>query len=533
MEGSCDKLVIGIAKDPASLNSLCTASTSETNLGLLLQPPNWDGTFQCEVKPEPGVFLSWERGADGQTLTVKIDRRNRWEDGKPVTVADYTYTYGLAIDPKSAACRHPRYLDGVSAPDEDTLVFHFNKALPGEQMLTDVLTTPIPAGTPYTKELVVSYGPYKLQSLTQGRVDLVANPAYPIDERKPHVREIEALTYADDASRLLALKSGQIDLMEGVTPAFADDLAEHNPEIQLRHRGWRGIEFITWNGRDRAAYTAAKAAAPKDQPFNPVEVAPHPLFGDARVRRALTQAIDIDTIIKEELTSKVTGDVYARPSAGVVNPALCGAFDASIQRIQLDVAGAAAALAALGWTDHNGDGVIDKDGIEFRFPLQYGAGDQRQEKVGVRIKEQLAAIHVEAVLEGVEKNTLKQLLMDRNYDAAIWTLNSFLFPDQSVYFAPAATWNAAGWVDPAALAEVDAALAAPVGSEEALGHWKRWQQIFYEDQPITPLYWLDDLVAIHTRFENTRVDLVYPWADLHKWTVAADKVKYPGACVGG
>ena len=41
------------------------------------------------------------------------------------------------------------------------------------------------------------------------------------------------------------------------------------------------------------------------------------------------------------------------------------------------------------------------------------------------------------------------------------------------------------------------------------------------------LWWMDEIVAINDRFENTTIDILSPYKNLYEWEVPADKVKYP------
>jgi hypothetical protein len=48
----------------------------------------------------------------------------------------------------------------------------------------------------------------------------------------------------------------------------------------------------------------------------------------------------------------------------------------------------------------------------------------------------------------------------------------------------------------------------------------------YAQQPYSFLFWVDEIVAVDGRFENTRIDLVSAWNDLGEWTVPANRVRY-------
>jgi hypothetical protein len=56
--------------------------------------------------------------------------------------------------------------------------------------------------------------------------------------------------------------------------------------------------------------------------------------------------------------------------------------------------------------------------------------------------------------------------------------------------------------------------------------WKDLQAKVYEDQPYLFLWWMDEIVGIHERFDDTSIDILSSFNRLHEWNVPEDKVKY-------
>jgi peptide/nickel transport system substrate-binding protein len=137
------------------------------------------------------------------------------------------------------------------------------------------------------------------------------------------------------------------------------------------------------------------------------------------VRRALTMAIDRDKIIGDVLTSEATGEAYGRPAVSTVTPTLCDAHNDDIAPLPYDPTAARAALAALGWEDSDGDGVLDKDGRSFSFTLATTAGVPRRSDAMVIIQSNLKQIGVEVKLETLEFNTFFERLRKKDYDASL------------------------------------------------------------------------------------------------------------------
>ena len=72
--------------------------------------------------------------------------------------------------------------------------------------------------------------------------------------------------------------------------------------------------------------------------------------------------------------------------------------------------------------------------------------------------------------------------------------------------------------------EVDALIDAAIKEPDPVKNnalWKEAQALIYADQPYTFLYWMDEIVAVHGRFENTTVDILSPYRDVRAWSVGA------------
>ena len=67
---------------------------------------------------------------------------------------------------------------------------------------------------------------------------------------------------------------------------------------------------------------------------------------------------------------------------------------------------------------------------------------------------------------------------------------------------------------------------APLHTSEQYQTCEELQQVIYEDQPYLFLYWMDEIVGVHERFENTSIDVLSAIGHLHEWSVPPDKVRY-------
>jgi len=288
------------------------------------------------------------------------------------------------------------------------------------------------------------------------------------------------------------------------------------------------MDYIGWNSIDPEDYKKKlDAAGGESRKVDLKTVKPHPLFGDKAVRKALASAVDADKIIDDLLKSEVTGETYGRRSTGTITPELCDVHDESIVPISFDVPKAKAELAKIGWTDSNGDGVLDKGGVDFRFTLQTNTENPRRNKAAVIVQAQLKEVGITVDIERVEFNKFVEKHRRKDFDATLGGWSAGLFVDPSVIWhsGPEYEFNFVSYDNARADELMQQGLREP-DPEKSKVIWQELQQVIYEDQPYLFLYWMDEIVGVHERFEDTTVNVQSPYYDLHEWWVPADKVKY-------
>lgn len=161
-----------------------------------------------------------------------------------------------------------------------------------------------------------------------------------------------------------------------------------------------------------------------------------PFFSSKNVRRAMTMAIDRQTIIHHILNGmgvEITGPFFLKSNA----------YDPSITPWPFDPEKAKQILGEEGWFDSDNDGVLDKkiDGktVSFRFSLTYYAKNPTTQAICSYIATALKEIGVDCHLRGVDIADLSSIFDDKNFDAISlgWTFGSP--PDN-----PRQIWHSAG-----------------------------------------------------------------------------------------
>lgn len=522
-----DHLVIGVPAEPRNLLPLLAETPADLAVADATSIAPMDGDFQCKLTWNPEYASSWTFSEDGRTITLALRTDMVWEDGQPLTADDLAYTFQLLADPAVAGTRasglerlEPDARPKILSPG--SVAFTFKEPFDRAAMLGTLAVPVVPkarlAGVAAGREALAAHalnrgaplssGPFKLKSHEEGKeLVLVPNPAFVgPKEMTPKLREVVLKVIPAYEDRIKALFAGEVDLVDQVTVADADRIAADHPDIALHRRGWRAVEYVAWNERTP-------------------EGAPHALFADAAVRTALTRAIDVEGMIHALLVSEATGEVYGRPAVSTITPALCNVHNEAIVRIPYDASAARTSLAALGWADTNADGWLDRGGVPFRFTLLTNDGNPRRAAAAERVAKDLAQVGIEVKVELLANEVFLERLRAGQFDAALTGLSAGLTVDPAPVWSPGGEFNFVHYEN----AEVQALIArglAETDADRARPVWKELQEKVYADQPVTFLWWQDELVALATRFRNPVIDIVAPYRHLWEWSVPIDRVKY-------
>ncbi len=248
------------------------------------------------------------------------------------------------------------------------------------------------------------------------------------------------------------------------------------------------------------------------------------------MRTALALATDVDAMIGSLLTTS-TGETYGKRAVGNITPELCETVPDQVAPLPFDLAGAKALMAKAGWTDTNGDGILDKDGNKFQFTLATSSGNQRRASASVMLQANLKELGVVVDLQPVEPNALGGNLRSHDFDAVLMAWAGALYVDPSPIWKCSTPehpvdLNYGGFCNPEIDVLIDRGLATPKFSDAA-PLWKEMQAKIYEEQPLLFLYWMDEIVAVDKRVENVTVDIVSTLSHLHEWDVPSAPATTP------
>ncbi len=487
--------VVALAADPDVLNPLI----SDSAVAGIINAELYDGLADMgeDLSYQPRLARGWDVGPDGRSITYHL-RPWRWSDGAPLTARDVVLSLELFKDERIGSKRRSLYRDVTGAEAVDDSTVRYTLAAPvadpvqatWHQVLPWHLVQGLDRAAVATwpiNQAPVSSGEWRLDSWAHNReLVLVRNPAYP--GRAARLDKVIFRILPDEATRLIALETGEVDVADGVSPGSAARLGKRGG-LRLVDCGGRRIYGVQWNCLS-------------------------PLFADAPTRRALSLAIDRRRMIS------ALADGYGQPAVGPIPPALWN-HDRALQPDPYDPPAARRLLADAGWRDDDADGVLERRGRPLRFEVITRAGDTVREQGVAILRENLAAVG--AV---VEARTMEQVagvaqVRAGRFDAYFGLFIANLYGNPAPFVRSTATgeFNQGHYAN----AAVDSLLDAALGErdrERALPTWKRLQALLAQDPPMAYLFYPDNLVAVSTRLQDVRPHLLSPVNNLAEWRVA-------------
>lgn len=511
-----DMLIYAAAGDISNMLPVVSQSAADSSVIEQIYYQPVESEFDCSLKFQPNLVTDWSWSADSLVLDLTIRDDITWADGTPVTARDIAFAQELIADKDVAS---PRFgyteplakLPEVISPTQ----IRFTYSEPGDQYtrisqsagyyVPHHLLKDADRGSLRNHKLSkapLASGPFKLTEHKPGQ-SFVLEPnekfTGPASQRA-RIKRVQFNVVPEYQTRLLKLKRGEIDLMESINIKDADALRKSNPNLRFERRGYRFMDYIAWNLKD-------------------------PRFQDKAVRRAMAHAVNIDSMIDRLLTSEA-GEVYGKQAVGTLTPELC-AVRADIEPIKQNVEEARTMLEQAGWTDSDGDGVIDKDGVKLEFTLLTNRENERRMEAAQLVQSDLKAIGIAMKIDTVEFNAMTERLRNKNFEAVLggWSAGLFVDPSAMWHSGDEYPFNYPSYNNPKVDDLIDRGLHTP-DPAAAAPIWREMQEQVYEDQPYMFLWWRDELVAIDDRFENTSIDLLSVLHKLHEWEVPEDKVKY-------
>lgn len=496
--------VIVAPSDLQGLNALTAtdAYTAEVLRYMLFLPLV---RYDEQLRIRSMLAQSWT--IEGDTVVVfRLRRDVLWHDGRRTTANDVAFTFRRAKDPRTGfpGGSELEHWLSVAVVDSFTVRFrirshneplavwttlpimpaHRLASVPAEQMRT----------APFNRA-PVGNGPFRYVShRANDRWVFEANPRFPTGlGGPPPLQRLIWRVVPDNAAQMAELLTGQADIM--LAPR-----AEQVRDIGAR-AGYRGIAkpsrryyFITWNGKKQ-------------------------FLADPRVRRALMMALDRQTMINTLRSG------FAQIGTGPIAP-YHWAFDRTLAPLPFDTAGARALLAAAGYRDRNGDGVVESSaGDAFSIELKVAANSAFNRDLGEMIRADLARVGVQIQVRAVDFATLVEDISSpsRSFDSAVLAFETdFKLNLRDAFHSDALSgpFQSASYSNPRVDQLLDR-LARPASRTDASALWAELQKIIRDEQPWGVLWYPPELIIARERLQGFAPDIRGLLVGVGSWSIGA------------
>jgi len=300
-------------------------------------------------KPQCDIATNVSVSDDLLKYTISIRKDVKFHDGTKLTADDVVYTLDSVRDEKinSSLREDFQLIDKAEKVDDSTIRITLSKPFPAllDKLTIGIIPKHCFEGQEFNKASFnmnpVGCGPYKFVSYESGST-LVLTRFDDYYGDKAKIKNI-VINYVPDYSvRALQLSTGEIDLAF-VEPSQVEELekADNTTVYKITTADYRCVMF-NFKATD--------------------------LFSDGKVRQALCYATDRDAIVNS---------IVHGYGAAAYTPLQVNTYkNSDVEKYSYDTSKAASLLKEAGWTDSDGDGILDKNGEKFSFTLTAPVDDE-------------------------------------------------------------------------------------------------------------------------------------------------------------
>lgn len=462
----------------------------------------------------PELAQRWEWAADSMAIVFHLDPRARWHDGQPVRAADVRFTLQVLKDPNTATQYTPMVanVDSVSVRDSLTAVVWYRARSPEQfyqaayqlYVLPEHILKDIPRAQLATSEAAarpVGSGRFRFVRFEPGvRIELMADTTHRFG--RPKLDRVILSFTPDPNTGVTQLISEQADFMDVVPPSVLPRLDSATNVRTLPYPGL-AYGYLSFNTRD---------------PRRPA--APHPIFADVTVRRALSMAVDRDGMVR---------NVFGPQGLAANGPFPRSLADSAVKPLPYDRQRAAALLDSAGWRPGR-DSVRVKNGRPLAFTIVVPTSSAIRMRYAVLLQEQLRAVGARMDIESMDFGAAHERLQSGRYDAGLNVVqvdpaHSGIGQYWGTAGRPPSGSNIGSYSNRTVDALIDS-LSMPASPERLAAHWRRATQMIVDDAPAIWLYELVQVGGAHRRLriEGLRADGW--WVGLPDWWIpAAERIE--------
>ncbi len=270
-----------------------------------------------DMSPTPWLATSWKVTGPGR-ITLQLRKNVKFHDGTPFSADDVVFSFERATRSR----QFKNYAIPAGKPRKiDAHTVEFFNEVPNPTALSSIGQIPIMSkawseknaavephdmtkkDTPFASRNAMGTGPYTLVSFEAGvKTVHKKNPAWwGIAEKRfeGNVDTIEYRPIASGATRMAALKSGEVDFVLDPSPQDIPRLKEDKDLKVWEGDEYRVISIALDQARDELLFSDVKGRNP---------------FKDRRVRQALYQAIDTNALKVQVMRGLATPTAVLSPN---------------------------------------------------------------------------------------------------------------------------------------------------------------------------------------------------------------------------
>ncbi|HLL73851.1 MAG TPA: ABC transporter substrate-binding protein [Pyrinomonadaceae bacterium] len=485
----------------------------------------------------PALAESWRRSDDMRSVEITLRDGLKFSDGQPLTSEDVAFTLRALYDPKVAS---PIYSDAMKIGDKPfearvvdprrlTVVFPEPVLVP-ENYLSNLGVLPRHAlepelqkgafdkayGVTADPKSVVTSGKFMVEASAPGeRVVLRRNPNYWMKDSAgsalPYLDTLTLEVITDENNAVARLRQGALDIYDRLRPADFASLRD------AQGAGARAYDLGPGLYSDTLWFNLNPGKRADGKPYvDPVKLA---WFADARFRRAVSHAVDRQTIARNVWLGLAT------PLHGFITPGNRAWMASDLPRHEYDLERARAMLREAGFQTRGTaetPELFDARGNRVAFTILAPAGTKTRVDSAAVVQEDLRRLGMDVQVAPVENAQVSERI-NQTYDyEAVFFGIVVTEPDPSSYVAllrsgsPQHSWHpkqatpATDWER--RIDELTAAQARETDQARRRELFREIQQIMAEQLPVIPVVSRHIPVAASPRVGNYRPSPLPPFS---------------------
>jgi peptide/nickel transport system substrate-binding protein len=406
-EKSTDQLILTLGENPETLDPYKASLAVESDILLQIGATLLD--YGPDLNFYPYLAEKYTVSEDGRVWTFKLREGINHHDGTPFNARTYKKNLERAIAPETASPIAASYLslvEKIEAPGEYELIITLKKPfLPFAFYLADPFLQPISEaalnkyGLDYGQH-PVSVGPFKFKEWQSGEKIILErnnnfnyNPSYYKVRGPVKYKGIVYKVIPERVTTIAALETGKVDV--AVVPVEERERFVIEKKFNIFTQDHCGISLYIVMNLSR------------------------PPFDDIRVRRAINHAVNKQHVIDAAL------DGWGVPAYGPAAPLMKG-YSKTVENLSYDfnITKAKNLLKEAGWVDHDGDGIVEKNGKPFVVDF-WTQPLETWMLASETIQAQLKNVGISLNINSFELGTLLESLTHGNYDMSLmgytWT----------------------------------------------------------------------------------------------------------------